>query len=481
MRGRMAGKFWKSFLAIFLSAVLAVGIFEGAGASLVKAEELYRIRGELTVKGHEGSGEPEFGEAFLRLSDDRNDRDSYTDIVPDRVEVNKEGEKYIYNYYFSFERGKYWNVTLMTRCASGEVSVGNVMRGTGTFGDNGNDTGTVTGGTIYRVRFMDGERIFYEQYCTHWYYTALFYDPNDKPVREQHTFLGWRKKDSQTIINMNSNFFDQHINAPQTYYAVWEHPAEDAWDWKHDESVHWKECSCGELKAAESVHAWDEGIITRQPGIGKEGEKTYTCADCGAERTEILPAEKGDEPSVSGNDSVSENNPGKPGATDTPDNTDTPGATDTPDNTDTPDGTDSPGGTDITGGTGSSDQADLPGNGNISQTGNSLGGSGIKVSNGTGAASREKEPGTGDKVCIEIYATAAMIAGMAYLLLYFYDDENGMAEEKKRQVVAKLINWAKKGGYFRRLAAIAMIFGVLVYYHSIGKVERFKNAKNGVL
>lgn len=56
MRGRMAKSFWKRFMAIFLSVVLIAGISEGPGASLVKAEDLFRIRGELTVVGHEGAG-----------------------------------------------------------------------------------------------------------------------------------------------------------------------------------------------------------------------------------------------------------------------------------------------------------------------------------------------------------------------------------------------------------------------------------------
>lgn len=465
MRGRMAKSFWKRFTAIFLSVVLIAGISEGPGASLVKAEELFWVRCQLTVEGYEGDGEPEFGEVFLRLSDNRDDRNSYIDIEPERVEINKEGENFVYNYYFYFERGKYWSAEWKCRCNGREMYLNNCMQSSGTFGDQSSDTGIALGDTIYRVRFVDEERVHYEQYCHHWYYSSLFYDPTDVPVREQHTFLGWRKENSQTIITMNDRFFDQHISAPQTYYAVWEHPAEDAWDWKHDESTHWKECSCGELKTAAEVHEWDEGTVTKQPGVGREGEKTYTCMDCGAVRTEILPAEKGDTPSVSGNDSVSENDPGQSGGTDTPGNTDAPGGTDNPGNTDVT------GGANIPDNTNSPDNSGLPGNGNVSQTGNATGDNSSVVPAGTGQASRGngKEPKTGDTFYIEIYATAAMIAGMAYLLLYFNDDECGMPEEKKKKAVERLINWAKRGGYFRRLAAVVMIFGILVYYHGIGK------------
>ena len=36
-------------------------------------------------------------------------------------------------------------------------------------------------------------------------------------------------------------------------------------------------------------HEWDEGIITTEPIIGSEGEKTYTCANCGGHKYEVLP------------------------------------------------------------------------------------------------------------------------------------------------------------------------------------------------
>jgi len=49
------------------------------------------------------------------------------------------------------------------------------------------------------------------------------------------------------------------------------------------------------------------------------------------------------------------------------------------------------------------------------------------------------------------------------------DDERGMSEEDKRELMARLIGWAKKGGYFRRIITLGVIFCVLVYYHCIGK------------
>lgn len=85
------------------------------------------------------------------------------------------------------------------------------------------------------------------------------------------------------------------------------------------------------------------------------------------------------------------------------------------------------------------------------------------------AAPNEKEPKTGDPTPVEIYATVAMIAGLTYLLLYFMEEGRGMTEREKEVFVAAFIRWAKKGGRFRGCCAIAAIFCLLVYYHSIGK------------
>ncbi|MBP3476819.1 MAG: leucine-rich repeat protein [Lachnospiraceae bacterium] len=85
------------------------------------------------------------------------------------------------------------------------------------------------------------------------------------------------------------------------------------------------------------------------------------------------------------------------------------------------------------------------------------------------ASATDEEPKTGDDLAIEIYATVAMIAGLFYLMLYFTDQERGMTEEEKKEKVAALIRWAKTGRSYRRYAALAVIFCLLLYYHSIGK------------
>ena len=82
----------------------------------------------------------------------------------------------------------------------------------------------------------------------------------------------------------------------------------------------------------------------------------------------------------------------------------------------------------------------------------------------------EEEPvQTADTTYVEIYATMAMIAGFAYLLEMFKENIFGMTEKQKDDIVGRLIKWGKSKGRIRRGIALALIFGVLLYYHAIGK------------
>lgn len=86
----------------------------------------------------------------------------------------------------------------------------------------------------------------------------------------------------------------------------------------------------------------------------------------------------------------------------------------------------------------------------------------------TGGA-KDDEPDTGDRISLALGATLSMIAGLTYLLMYFADRRHGMTEETKKELVFRLVRWAKQGGKIRRWLALAAIFVLLVYYHSIGK------------
>ena len=58
--------------------------------------------------------------------------------------------------------------------------------------------------------------------------------------------------------------------------------------WEHDDDNHWHVCACGN-KSEAAKHNWDDGKVTKETSTKQEGEKTYTCKDCGATKTEKIP------------------------------------------------------------------------------------------------------------------------------------------------------------------------------------------------
>lgn len=61
--------------------------------------------------------------------------------------------------------------------------------------------------------------------------------------------------------------------------------------WVDDENgtTHSRECAnCDATQTAN--HNWDDGVVTTPATCGKDGVKTYTCEDCGATKTETIPA-----------------------------------------------------------------------------------------------------------------------------------------------------------------------------------------------
>ena len=67
---------------------------------------------------------------------------------------------------------------------------------------------------------------------------------------------------------------------------------EHVWgNWVDDENdtTHTRECAnCDATQTAN--HNWDDGVVTTAATCGKDGVKTYTCKDCGATKTEKIPA-----------------------------------------------------------------------------------------------------------------------------------------------------------------------------------------------
>ena len=60
--------------------------------------------------------------------------------------------------------------------------------------------------------------------------------------------------------------------------------------WTHDDNEHWKQCSRCDEKDDVGPHTWDSGTVTTAPTCTKAGERTYTCTECGATKTEPIDA-----------------------------------------------------------------------------------------------------------------------------------------------------------------------------------------------
>lgn len=59
-------------------------------------------------------------------------------------------------------------------------------------------------------------------------------------------------------------------------------------DWQpFSDSQHYRTCACDETEYA--AHHWDDGVVTLEPTYTTEGIRTYTCEDCGATETEMIP------------------------------------------------------------------------------------------------------------------------------------------------------------------------------------------------
>ncbi len=132
-----------------------------------------------------------------------------------------------------------------------------------------------------------------------------------------HDYGGWTSNDNNTHVKTCNNNSSHKIIEEcsggmatctekavceicgEKYGELLEH--EYSSDWKHDENYHYHECSCGD-KSNISEHAWDEGIISREQTIEHEGERIYTCVDCGRTKTEQIP--KKEKPATSGCASV---------------------------------------------------------------------------------------------------------------------------------------------------------------------------------
>ena len=60
--------------------------------------------------------------------------------------------------------------------------------------------------------------------------------------------------------------------------------------WHHDGDTHWKKCSRCEARNEENPHVWDSGNVTVPSTCLTEGNRVFTCDECGATKNEPIQA-----------------------------------------------------------------------------------------------------------------------------------------------------------------------------------------------
>lgn len=63
-------------------------------------------------------------------------------------------------------------------------------------------------------------------------------------------------------------------------------------DWSSDDTHHWHAATCEHTDERSDLaeHTWDAGEVTDAPTETEDGEKTFTCTECGKTKTESVPA-----------------------------------------------------------------------------------------------------------------------------------------------------------------------------------------------
>ncbi len=100
--------------------------------------------------------------------------------------------------------------------------------------------------------------------------------PSGKTVIEEDAF-----KSSYTDVYFLGDLpeFEGKLNSDKSGEVICYYPCgNETWNTSLPETAEWR-----------AVHVWNDGEITKEPTAEAEGEKTFACTVCGAEKTESIP------------------------------------------------------------------------------------------------------------------------------------------------------------------------------------------------
>ena len=97
----------------------------------------------------------------------------------------------------------------------------------------------------------------------------------------------WENANYSLVVEDMKSWLSTRLGILKSRFIVDTGHEHEYGEWIADgDASHKKECLCGDVISEE--HAFDEGVVTLEPTIDAEGEKTYTCSVCGHEKVEVL-------------------------------------------------------------------------------------------------------------------------------------------------------------------------------------------------
>lgn len=182
---------------------------------------------------------------------------------------------------------------------------------------------------IYFIEQTNGTNIFFKEndYIkannnTYWMAenSRIFRDSYN--VSEKDTFVEEYKKDENSIFNLlvlDENIVDvanssNNIKEIRKLFGIEEHTKHTGGKAKCSKKAICEECGIEYGEYNKNNHNYDNGKITKEPTLENEGEKTYTCKDCGNMIIQKLPKldksneEENDEKNNTENDNNNSNN-----------------------------------------------------------------------------------------------------------------------------------------------------------------------------